>query len=90
MGLALLPGFGIWSVPLTRGVSARLLDERSVDLATVKKGILVRAGEWWKHLRMTKRSFWKRHRRAEQDSVREDLRMFSREGEEFRKRRFEG
>lgn len=38
----------------------------AVDMATVKKGILVRAGEWWKHLRWTKRVFWKRHRKAEQ------------------------
>jgi len=28
-------------------------------MATVKKGILCRAGEWWKHLRWTKRTFWK-------------------------------
>ncbi len=59
-------------------------------MATVKKGMLVRAGEWWKHLRSTKRSFWKRHRRAERDLAREDLRMFAREGEEFRRRLFEG
>ena len=34
-------------------------------MATVKKGILVCAGEWCKHLRWTKRTFWKRHREAE-------------------------
>lgn len=34
-------------------------------MATVKKGVLVKASEWWVHLRGTKRYFWKRHRRAE-------------------------
>lgn len=34
-------------------------------MATVKKGILTRAGEWWKHLRpYGKRQFWKRERKA--------------------------
>jgi hypothetical protein len=33
-------------------------------MATVKKGILSRAQEWWKHLRGTKRPFWKRERKA--------------------------
>ena len=40
-------------------------------MATVKKGILVPAGEWWKHLRWTKRSFWKRQRRAEKRLAKE-------------------
>ncbi len=34
-------------------------------MATVKKGQLVAAGEWWKHLRWTKRGFWKRQRQAD-------------------------
>jgi hypothetical protein len=34
-------------------------------MANVKKGQLVRAPEWWKHLRWVKRTFWKRHRQAE-------------------------
>ncbi len=33
-------------------------------MATVKKGILTVSGEWWKHLRETKRAFWKGERRA--------------------------
>lgn len=34
-------------------------------MATMKKGILTRAGEWWKHLRpYGKRQFWKKERRA--------------------------
>ncbi len=33
-------------------------------MATVKKGMLTRAGEWWKHLRRTKRAFWKGERQA--------------------------
>jgi hypothetical protein len=39
-------------------------------MATVKKGVLVRAGEWWKHLRKYgKREFWKRHRKAERREI---------------------
>ena len=33
-------------------------------MATVKKGLLTPAGEWWKHLRWTKRAFWKGERQA--------------------------
>jgi hypothetical protein len=33
-------------------------------MATVKKGILTASGEWWRHLRGTKRAFWKGERRA--------------------------
>lgn len=33
-------------------------------MATVKKGILTSSPEWWKHLRGTKRQFWKAERRA--------------------------
>jgi hypothetical protein len=34
-------------------------------MATVKKGILTAAGEWWKHLRpYNKRAFWKKERKA--------------------------
>lgn len=34
-------------------------------MATVKKGILTRAGEWWVHLRpYGKREFWKGERQA--------------------------
>ncbi len=33
-------------------------------MATVKKGTLTHAGEWWKHLRWTKRVFWKKERQA--------------------------
>jgi hypothetical protein len=33
-------------------------------MATAKKGRLVAATEWWKHLRWTKRAFWKRPRQA--------------------------
>ena len=33
-------------------------------MATVKKGILTDPPEWWKHLRKTKRVFWKRERWA--------------------------
>ena len=33
-------------------------------MATVKKGTLTSPPEWWKHLRWTKRAFWKRERKA--------------------------
>lgn len=33
-------------------------------MATVKKGVLIASGEWWKHLRYTKREFWKGERQA--------------------------
>jgi hypothetical protein len=36
-------------------------------MATVKKGTLARATQWWKHLRpFGKRALWKRERRAGQ------------------------
>jgi hypothetical protein len=33
-------------------------------MATVKKGTLTPAHQWWKHLRDWKRKFWKRERKA--------------------------
>jgi hypothetical protein len=40
-------------------------------MATVKKGISVRSPEWWKHLRKyNKRVFWKKQRKADQESAR--------------------
>ena len=41
-------------------------------MATVKKGMLTAAGEWWKHLRETKRTFWKGERKAAKKAVREE------------------
>lgn len=41
-------------------------------MATKKKGVLVRSGEWWVHLRKTKRDFWKKHRKAEKALTRKD------------------
>jgi hypothetical protein len=39
-------------------------------MATVKKGLTVRASEWWKHLRpFAKRSFWKKQRRADKRDI---------------------
>jgi len=35
-------------------------------MATIKKGILTRSPQWWKHLRSWKRVFWKRERKAAQ------------------------
>lgn len=43
-------------------------------MATVKKGILTRAHEWWKHLRpYNKRRFWKRERKTARKDVLDDL-----------------
>jgi hypothetical protein len=33
-------------------------------MANVKKGQLTASPEWWKHLRWTKRPFWKAERQA--------------------------
>jgi hypothetical protein len=41
-------------------------------MVTVKRGILVRAGEWCKHLRWTRWVFWKKHRRAEKRLARSE------------------
>jgi hypothetical protein len=41
-------------------------------MATVKKGMLTTATEWWKHLRWTKRTFWKGERRAAKQLVRRE------------------
>ena len=40
-------------------------------MATVKKGMLTSAGEWWKHLRWTKRTFWKGERKAAERDAKE-------------------
>ncbi len=37
-------------------------------MATVKKGIMTKAEEWWKHLRATKKSFWRLERRVKRDT----------------------
>jgi hypothetical protein len=39
-------------------------------MATVKKGLLVSAPEWWRHLRRMKRAFWKRERGAAKREIR--------------------
>lgn len=38
-------------------------------MASVKKGVLVKSPEWWKHLRWCKRVFWKRQRKAEKADI---------------------
>ncbi len=40
-------------------------------MATVKKGMLTATGEWWKHLRSIKRTFWKGERQAAKRFVQE-------------------
>ncbi len=41
-------------------------------MATVKKGMLTATGEWWKHLRSKKRTFWKGERSAAKKVTREE------------------
>ncbi len=41
-------------------------------MASVKKGYLTAAREWWKHLRWTKRVFWKAERKAAKKDARRD------------------
>lgn len=41
-------------------------------MASTKKGQLTRAREWWKHLRRTKRDFWKGERRAAKGEARRE------------------
>jgi hypothetical protein len=44
----------------------------TLTMATLKKGILTGAREWWKHLRWIKRVFWKAERKAaRQDAARQ-------------------
>jgi hypothetical protein len=45
-------------------------------MATVKKGILTTTGEWWKHLRSKKRTFWKGERRAAKMFTREEQALY--------------
>ena len=40
-----------------------------VLMANVKKGQLAAAPEWWRHLRWTKRAFWKRERVADRNEI---------------------
>lgn len=42
-------------------------------MATVKKGVLTRPPEWWKHLRWTKKKFWRKERRAAIRQIRKDI-----------------
>jgi hypothetical protein len=42
-------------------------------MASVKKGYLTAAHEWWKHLRWTKRVFWKAECKAAKKDARKDV-----------------
>ena len=45
-------------------------------MATVKKGILTKAGQWWKHLKpFGKRDFWKRERKAARRMVAREVKQ---------------
>ena len=46
-------------------------------MATIKKGLLTPSQEWWKHLRWTKRRFWKGERRAAKVTANLDARKES-------------
>jgi hypothetical protein len=43
-------------------------------MAHVRKGMLIASPEWWKHLRFTKRQFWKAHRLAERRNIENEKR----------------
>lgn len=43
-------------------------------MATVKKGYLTNAREWWRHLRQTKRAFWKGERQAGKQEAKTQIR----------------
>lgn len=55
-------------------------------MATVKKGMLTKAGEWWKHLRSTKRAFWKGERRAAKRQIHRELVSDARSRREYYER----
>jgi hypothetical protein len=42
-------------------------------MATVKKGVLITSGNWWKHLRFTKRTFWKGERQAGKGETKHEM-----------------
>lgn len=44
-------------------------------MATVKKGMLVPAPQWWKHLKDYKKHFWGRQRNAEKSDIRKQLKQ---------------
>jgi hypothetical protein len=39
-------------------------------MANVKKGNITRPPQWWKHLRVWKRVFWKKERKAWSEKIR--------------------
>jgi len=41
-------------------------------MASVRKGLLTASREWWKHLRWTKRAFWKAERKAAKNAARHE------------------
>jgi len=45
-----------------------------MTMATMKKGILICAPQWWKHLRDWKRVFWRKHRKVEKQFTRQETR----------------
>ena len=50
-------------------------------MATVKNGMLTKTGEWWKHLRETKRVFWKGERQAVRKLIRNETEAGVRNGQ---------
>ena len=56
---------------ISRGSSVRGYE---LGMATVKKGVLTPAVEWWNHLRWMKRAFWKRERAAARAATKKAVR----------------
>jgi len=42
-------------------------------MATVKRDMLTKTGEWWRHLRWAKRVFWKGERQAGKKLAAEEI-----------------
>lgn len=38
----------------------------------MKKGIITKKPQWWKHLREWKKIFWKKHRSAERRKIKKE------------------
>jgi hypothetical protein len=42
-------------------------------MANVKKGLLVRPSQWWKHLKEYKKVFWRKQRGAEKRDIKKRI-----------------
>jgi hypothetical protein len=59
--------------PMDEWRQSSIIEGRGRPMAQVRKGQLARPPEWWRHLRWSKRLFWKRERHPVQKAVRQEL-----------------